>query len=95
VYLWSAAFLVVGAMACALSSTKESARRQVAELVSLLDALKTPVLGADIDGMVMFANQPCCELLCEVPQSIRNKNFFTLFGTKEARGKAVEKYLGL
>jgi hypothetical protein len=95
VYLWSAAFLVVGAMAYALSSTKESARRQVAELVSLLDALKTPVLGADIDGMVMFANQPCCELLCEVPQSIRNKNFFTLFGTKEARGKAVEKYLGL
>jgi len=34
-------------------------------------------------------------LLGEVPQSIRNKNFFTLFGTKEARGKAVEKYLGL
>ena len=94
-YLWSAAFLVVGAMASALSSTKESARRQVVELVSLLDALKMPALVADIDGMVMFANQPCCELLGEVPQSIRNKNFFTLFGTKEARGKAVERYLAV
>jgi transcriptional regulator of aromatic amino acid metabolism len=67
VYLWSAAFLVVGAMASALSSTKESARRQVVQLVSLLDALKMPVLVADIDGMVMFANQPCCKLLGEVP----------------------------
>ena len=95
VYLRSAAFLVVGAMAYALSSTKESARRQVAELVSLLDALKTPVLVTDIDGMVMFANQPACQLLGHDTQSIKNKNFFTLLGTKEARGKAVERYLAL
>jgi len=95
VYLRSAAFLVVGAMAYALSSTRDSARRQVAELVSLLDALKTPVLVTDIDGMVMFANQPCCELLAEDTQSIKNKNFFTLFGSEDPRGKAVEKYLGL
>lgn len=95
VYLRSAAFLVVGAMAYALSRTKESARRQVEELVSLLDAMKTPVLVADIDGMVMFANQHCCTLLGEDTQSIKNKNFFMLFGTKEARGKAVERYLAL
>ena len=95
VYLRSAAFLVVGAMAYALSSTKESARRQVEELVSLLDALTTPVLVTDIDGMVMFANQPCCDLLGEDTHSIKNKNFFTLLGTKEARGKAVERYLAL
>jgi PAS domain-containing protein len=95
VYLRSAAFLVVSGMAYALSSTKESARRQVEELISLLDALKTPVLVTDIDGMVMFANQPCCELLGEDTQSIKSKNFFTLFGTKEARGKAVERYLAV
>lgn len=95
VYLRSAAFLVVGAMAYALSSTKESARRQVAELVSLLDALKTPVLVTDIDGMVMFANHPTCQLLGHDTQSLKNKNFFTLFATKEARGKAVERYLAL
>ena len=88
-----AAFVVVAGLAYGLARTREKARKQVRDLVSLLDALRNPVMVSDIDGLVLYANRPCCEILGQTDRDVIHANFFSLFGFTEPISKTVEKYV--
>ena len=88
-----AAFLVVAALAYGLARGREKARKQIRDLVSLLDALRNPVMVSDIDGLVLYANRHCCEILGQTDRDVIHANFFSLFGFTEPISKTVEKYV--
>lgn len=88
-----AAFIVVAGLAYGLARTREKARKQIRDLVSLLDALRNPVMVSDIDGLVLYVNRPCCDVLGQSDREVIHASFFNLFGFTEPISKTVEKYI--
>ena len=86
------AFVVVAGMAYALAVTKDHARKQVEDLVSLLDALHTPVLVSSVDGKIAYANRPCHALLEQDLEMAKDPDFFTLFAHEKGAQALREEY---
>lgn len=95
ILLRSTAYVFVAVMACVLSAHRSVQERQFNSLLSLFDALTTPIVVSDADGEISFANRACCALLGRSPEEVRGLSFFTLFARPDHRGKAIEHYLGL
>lgn len=87
------AFLVVAAMAYGLAATKENSRKQVADLVALLDALRTPVIVSDIDGSILYSNRPCHDALERDLEMMPDPNFLKLFRSQSGDLAFHEEYL--
>ena len=87
------AFIVVSGMAYSLAVTKKNASRQVEDLVSLLDALRSPVIVSDVSGRIMYANLSLHELVGRDLEMVPKANFVDLFGSAEARAAFLQEYL--
>jgi len=79
IVLRTLAFVVEAILAYALASTREVTRRQVTDFVSLLDALKTPVMVSDIDGAILYANEPMCDAIGREAEDVKDSSFVRHF----------------
>ena len=87
------AFIVVAAMAFGLAATKDNSRKQVADLVALLDALRTPVIVSDVDGSILYSNRPCHDALERDLEMMPGPNFLKLFRSQSGDLAFQEEYL--
>ena len=91
VALRTTAFLAVGFLAYALARTRATTRKQVADF-SLLDALRTPVFVSDVDGAILYANQPLCDITgCEI-DDLKRSSFFNHFAFSSSTTTDIDQY---
>lgn len=93
IFLRCTAFVVVSAMAYGLARTRENARSQVSDLVSLLDALHSPVVVSDVDGRILYANAAMHETLGRDLEMVPDANFLELFGPRGEDPAFLQEYL--
>jgi PAS domain-containing protein len=95
VALRTIAFLVVAGLAYSLARTRDAARRQVTDFVALLDALRTPVLVSDIDGTVLYANEPMCDAIGREAEDVKNSSFVRHFSFGSSPSEDLDQYTDL
>jgi len=92
VALRTIAFLVVAGLAYSLARTRDAARRQVTDFVALLDALRTPVLVSDIDGTILYANEPMCDAIGREAEDVKNSSFVGHFFFGSSLSDDLDQY---
>lgn len=93
VALRAAAYLAVAWVAVGLSRYRWDSEHRLEGMLALFDALQTPIVVSDIDGIIRFANRACCELLGRSAEEVKDANFFAVFSQPDRRGQAIEDYL--
>jgi len=92
IVLRTLAFVVEAILAYALASTREVTRRQVTDFVSLLDALRTPVMVSDIDGAILYANHPMCEITGYEIKDVKQSSLFKHFAFSTSLAMDTDEY---
>jgi PAS domain-containing protein len=90
--LRTVAFLVVAGLAYSLARSRDTARRQVTDFVALLDALRTPVLVSDIDGTVLYANEPMCDAIGREAEDVKDSSFVRHFSFGSSPSDDLDQY---
>lgn len=87
------AYIAVAVLAFGYSRRRDDAERQLSSLLAIFDALETPIIVSDADGLIAFVNRACCQLLGRTEKELKDTNFFSVFAQPDVRGKAIENYL--
>jgi PAS domain-containing protein len=93
--LRTVAFLVVAGLAYSLARSRDTARRQVTDFVALLDALRTPVLVSDIDGTILYANEPMCDATGREAEDVKDSSFVRHFSFGSSLSDDLDQYTDL
>jgi len=93
VALRSAAYVAGAWVAVGLSRHRWDSERRLEVLLTLFEALKTPILVSDVDGNINFANRACGELLGRSTEELKAMSFFSVFSQPDQRGQSIERYL--
>ena len=87
------AYVAVAVLAFGYSRRRNDAERQLGSLLAIFDALETPIIVSDADGIIAFVNRACCQLLGQTENELKDTNFFSVFAQPDVRGKAIDNYL--
>ena len=90
------ATFIIGATICVtLSVTRTTLNQQFVHLKDLITKIPLPIIISDASGIIFYVNAPAGELLGQDSDALLGQTVFSLTGTYEKKGRAIQSYIEL